>query len=151
MNERELNTTAIPIGSLTQNIPLIHKYLVTAAELTDGRCLVDDLVKFFYTGLFTLWLIYYEDTKEVIGFFALEVKAYPQCKLMCIQHCTTEPGSMKDGFNQKMQDTIETHAKGNGCSGIEFVGRFGWKKYTDELGYKKSSQIYQKALLEVTI
>ena len=149
MSERGLNTAVIPMGLLTQNMPLIHKYLLTAAELTNGRCTVDDLVKFFYTGLYTLWLIYIEETKEAIGFFAMEAKFYPQKKLMCIQHCTTEPGSMKDGFNQKMQSVIEDHARANNCSGIEFIGRFGWTKYTDELGYKKESQIYQKTLSEV--
>lgn len=149
MTDKELNICVVPNGALTRNIPLIYKYLVTAADMTNGRCAVDDIVRFFYTGLFTLWLIYIEETKEVIGFFCLEAKIYPQKKLMCIQHCTTEPGSMKDGFNQKMQDAIEAHAKANGCSGVEFVGRFGWKKYTDELGYEKECQIYQKSISEV--
>lgn len=151
MIDKELNTCGIPLGMLTENIPLIHRYLVTAAGITSGRCSVDDIVRMFYTSQFTLWLIYIEETKEVIGFFCLEVKSYPQRKLMCIQHCTTEPGSMKEGFNQKMQDAIETHARANGCSGVEFVGRFGWKKYTDELGYVKESQIYIKLLSEVAL
>jgi hypothetical protein len=47
------------------------------------------------------------------------------------------------GFNM-----LESFAKDASCSGVEFVGRPGWRKAADKYGYELRSVTYQKMLGE---
>ena len=145
-----LEISLVPYGMLTRTVGSLMKYLTIAEGVTDGRSIVDDLVKFFYMGHYSLWVIFDIDAKALVGFFALEVKQYPQKRMMCIQHCTTEPGCMEAGFSRKMQDVLERYGRDQGCGGIEFVGRAGWqKKFANECGYTVKSIVMETALGEV--
>lgn len=142
-----LTISIVPNGMITQVIGGISKYLVTASELTRGRCSVDDLARFIYTGYYALWVFLDEDTKAIVGFYVTEIKSYPQSRMLCVQHCVTEPGCLEDGFSVVMQDVLTRYAKDADCTGIEFVGRLGWKKkFTKEFGYTATNAVYQMFL-----
>ena len=55
-----------------------------------------------------------------------------------------------DQINDKMQSIAEQIAKNNGCAGIEFVGRPGWKQTARQYGYAVQSVTYQKFFEEAT-
>jgi hypothetical protein len=139
-----LDISLVPPGSLTNALFCLADRLKIASELTSGRCSVDDLVRLIVTGQYSLWLIIDTEKNTLVGFFTMELKAYPQKRLMCIQHCVTDPGVMENGFDAHMQDVMERFSKDMGCVGIEFVGRFGWKRFVNALGYKAMSTVYQK-------
>jgi len=144
----KLNISLVPYGLLSASLAKLGKYLEIAAKLTAGRCCVDDLVRLFITGQFSLWVVYDTEGNDLYGFFALEVKQYPQRKLLCIQHCVIEPNHMS-ALEQRMEDIATRYAKDNGCSGVEFVGRPGWRKYAKRGKYHSQSVVYQRFFDEV--
>ncbi len=139
----KLDISLVPYGSLTQAIGIVDGYLKTAADLTVGRCSVDDIVRMIFIGQYSLWLVFDTEVNLVVGFFALEVKQYPQRRMLCIQHVVMESGQMRE-IEPLMQDLATRYAKDNGCTGIEFVGRPGWRRYSKEHGYASHSVTYQK-------
>jgi hypothetical protein len=139
----KLEISLVPYGLLTHAIGNIGTYLETAADLTVGRCSVDDIVRMIFTGQYSLWLVLNKEQDPVVGFFALEVKQYPQRRLQNIQQFVIDSGSMAE-IEPLMQDIATRFAKDNGCSGIEFVGRPGWRRYSKEHGYASHMVTYQK-------
>jgi hypothetical protein len=53
------------------------------------------------------------------------------------------PGTM-ELVEDEMQDKAAQFAKDMGCTGIEFVGRPGWRKTANKYGYEVQSVMYQK-------
>jgi len=94
-------------------------------------------------GRYALWVVFDTHSQQPVGFFATEVVQYPQCKLLCIQHCVIDPHYMAS-VEPRMEELATDFAKNSGCVGIEFVGRPGWRKYSKENGYASHSVVYQK-------
>lgn len=141
--QRQLDLALIPYGSLTTTLPKIAKHLAIAAEVSGGRSCADDIVRLFYDGHYSLWVAFDKDSAEIVGFFAVEVKQYPQRRMLVIQHCVMEPGSLKE-LEPRMQELGARYGKDMGCAGIEFVGRPGWKRYSKKHRYHSQSVMYQQ-------
>ena len=140
----KLEISLVPYGVITQTLAGLAERLVVASKLTAGRSNVDDLVRLFLIGQYSLWVIYDADAHgKLFGFFAVEIKAYPQRRMLCVQHCVIDPHHL-DKLRVRMDELLEQYAKDNGCTGIEFVGRPGWKKYTKTHGYHSQSVTYQR-------
>lgn len=133
----------MPYGVLHKVIPALLPYLEESANRSRGRVSVDDLIKFMITGQMQLWLVYEESSNIVYGHFMTEVKDYPQFKMLVIQYAAMEPNHMAQVEDQ-MQEYAAKYAKETGCSGIEFVGRPGWKKHAEKYRYAIQSVTYQK-------
>lgn len=133
----------VPYGGLTKVLGGLNTYLTKAAEITSGRSCVDDIACQFYLGRYNLWVTFNEDSGAIFGFFATEIKHYPQRRLLCIQHCVIDAGQMEP-LEGLMQDIAERFAKDNGCSGIEFVGRPGWRKYAKEQGFAAQTTVFSR-------
>ena len=52
--------------------------------------------------------------------------------------------------DEEMFDLLDRFAKDAGCSGIEFVGRPGWRKQAGKYGFEVQSVMYQKFFKEET-
>lgn len=139
----KLNISLIPYGNIGLVIPAILPYLVESAERSKGRSGVDDILRFLFTGEMQLWLVYDEETKETYGQFITEIKQYPQRKMLVIQYAAMLPNHMHQ-IEDMMQGYAEHYAKANGCHGIEFVGRRGWKRHAEKYGYQSQSVTYQR-------
>ena len=139
----KLDIALIPYGAIAGTIPAIMPYLVESANRSKGRSSVDDILRFLFSGEMQLWVVFDEETKEAHGHFITEVKNYPQCKMLVIQYCAMETGTL-DQINDKMQEIAVQVAKNTGCAGIEFVGRPGWRKTASKYGYSVQSVMYQK-------
>lgn len=131
----------IPHGKVAGVIPALLPYLQESENWTRGRATVDDILRFIMTGQMHLWVAH-EDGK-IYGHVVTEVKEYPRCKMLTIQYCAMEPGTL-DKVNDKMQEIAMHVAKESGCAGIEFVGRPGWRKTASKYGYSVQSVMYQK-------
>lgn len=138
-----LELTLVPMGSVTQAVASIYPQLQKAAAITHGRSSVDDLVRAFYTGAYGLWLVFDTETQKIHGFLATEVKQYPQLRMLTIQHCVMESGTLKK-IEDRMQELAQRYARDTGCAGIEFVGRPGWRRYSKVKGYHSQSVVYQQ-------
>lgn len=141
--QARVDISIVPYGMLAHTLGQLGKYLKISADLTSGRSSVDDIVRLVMVGHYTLWVVFELQTKALIGFFATEVKQYPQRKLLNIQHCVVEPQHL-DEMEQVMEDYSERFARDSGCSGIEFVGRPGWRRYSKKNGYASHAVVYQR-------
>lgn len=131
----------IPNGKVAGYLPALLPYLQESENWTRGRATVDDILRFILNGQMHLWAVH-EDGK-IYGHVITEVKDYPRCKMLTIQYCSMEPGTL-DQINHKMQEIAMHVAKDAGCAGIEFVGRPGWRKTASKYGYSVQSVMYQK-------
>jgi dTDP-D-glucose 4,6-dehydratase len=138
----KLDISLVPYGLITTVVGRIQKYVETAAKYSKGRSSADDIIRMFYNNTYQLWVVIQEDS-GIIGFFATEVKIYPQCKMLTVQHTVIEPNHMA-GIESRMQELATLFAKDHGCAGVEFVGRPGWKKHAGKFGYTSSSVVYQR-------
>ena len=138
-----LNISLIPYGGLSKTVMAIMPYLEESAVRSRGRSSVDDILKFLFTQQMVLWVVYDEETSEAHGHFITEVKQYPQSSMLVIQYAAMLPNHMEQ-IEDLMQDYAEKYARNAGCTGIEFVGRPGWKKHATKYGYQTQSVTYQK-------
>ena len=136
-----MNISLVPPGYVAGVIPALLPYLHESQEWTRGRALVDDLLRLVLTGQMQLWVVF--DGGQIFGHVITEIKDYPRCKMLTIQYCAMETGTL-DEINEKMQDVATRFAKDAGCAGIEFVGRPGWRATAREYGYTVQSVMYQK-------
>ena len=137
----KLDFSLVPYGMISTAVPQIVKYLEVSEGWTKGRPVVDDILKFLFTGQMQLWVVL--DNKKIYGQVITEIKQYPQCRMLTIQYCSGEKQHMKF-IDDKIYETLERYAKDNGCSGIELIGRPGWSRHVAKRGYEIKSVMYQK-------
>lgn len=136
-----MDISLVPVGQVALAIPVLLPYLKASEDWAHGRATVDDLIRFVLNDQMFLWVVFEDD--KVYGHVMTEIKQYPRCKMLVIQYCAMEEGTLEK-INPKMQEIAERFAKDAGCAGIEFVGRPGWKQTAREYGYAVQSVTYQK-------
>jgi len=136
-----MNMFLVPVGQIHKALPALMPHLETSAEWTNGRAGVDDLVRFVVNGQMQLWVVVDED--KILGHTITEVKQYPQCKMLVVQYCAMQTGTLEE-VEDHMQDLAGRFAKDAGCAGIEFIGRPGWRNTANKYGYTTRSVTYQK-------
>lgn len=135
----------VPIGNIAGLVPALLPYLDKSVKWSAGRVTADDLLRLMLTDMLQLWAVH--EGQTVHGFFGLEVKTYPQCKMLTIQYCAMHTGTLEI-VEEEMMRIAEDIAKQSGCAGVEFVGRPGWKKIVDDHDYAIQSVMYQKFFKE---
>lgn len=133
----------IPYGLLTKTLAGMGSLLERASKYSSGRSAVDDIVRLIYAGTYSLWVVFDTKSMEGLGFFAIEVKQYPQKRMLCIQHCVMENGLMKH-VEDRMEELAVRYAQSMKCDGVEFVGRPGWRRFSKQHGYASHSVVYQQ-------
>jgi len=81
----------VPVGQISGLIPALLPYLTKSEQWSDGRVSVDDLLRLMLNDLLQLWVVHEETT--IHGFFGVEVKQYPQAKMLTVQYCAMETGT----------------------------------------------------------
>lgn len=142
-----MDISLVPIGQVAGLVPAILPFFKESEDWTRGRATVDDLLRFVLNGQMHLWVVH--DEEKIAGHVMTEIMAYPQCKMLRIQYCAMTTGTL-DEINEKMQDVAARFAKDAGCSGIEFIGRPGWRATAKTYGYNVQSVMYQKFFEETT-
>lgn len=141
-----MNISLVPIGQVAGVMPSLFPFLAESVKWSRGRVVVDDILRFVLNGQMQLWAVHEGD--KAYGHIVTEIKQYPQCKMLTIQYCAMEPGTL-ESVEDEMQKTAQQFAKDAGCVGIEFVGRPGWGKTGEKYGYAVQSVVYQKFFEEV--
>ena len=135
----------VPIGHIAGLVPALLPYLAKSEAWSGGRVSKDDLLRLILTDMVQLWVVH--ENADIHGFFGLEVKLYPRCKMLTIQYCAMETG-MLEKVQDEMMVIASDLAERSGCAGVEFIGRPGWKKVADSNGYSVQSVMYQKFFKE---
>ena len=136
-----MEISLVAIGRVAGLIPSLLPYLKESQDWTRGRATVDDILRMVLNGQMQLWVVYQDGI--VYGHVVTEIKQYPQCKMLTIQYCAMQTGTLEQ-IEDKMHETAERFARDAGCKGIEFVGRPGWRKTGNMYGYSVQSVMYQK-------
>ena len=132
-------------GQVSYVLPALLPYLQKSEEWTRGRAKVDDILRFILNGQMYLFVAHEGNT--IYGHVIVEVKQYPQCKMLTVQYCAGEPNHMEH-VEDEMFGILERFAKDASCSGIEFVGRPGWRMTAKKHGFEVQEVVYQKFLGE---
>lgn len=140
-----MKISLVPTGRVAALLPALLPYLEESAAWTRGRATVDDLLRFVLNGQMFLWAVY--DDAGVYGHLITEIKQYPRCKMLTVQYCAMETGTLEK-VEDEMQRLATAFAKDAGCVGIEFVGRQGWRHTASKYGYEAQSVTYQKFFKE---
>jgi hypothetical protein len=124
-------------------------YFDTAAEHSAGRMNASDILRLVMTGQFQLWVVFDKDTARMHGFFATEIRDYPQVKMLVLQHVVLDEHLFSQ-IAARMVEMFIAYAKDVGCAGVEFTGRPGWKRIAEALGLKTRAVVYERMITEVT-
>jgi hypothetical protein len=128
-------------------IPALLPYLAESEKWSKGRASVDDILRFVLNQQMQLWVVHEENT--IYGHVVTEIKEYPRCKMLVVQYCAGESNHMQY-VDDEIFDLLDRFAKDAGCTGIEFVGRPGWRKQAEKYGFEVRSVMYQKFFKEET-
>ena len=140
-----MKISLVPVGQVAGAIPAILPFLQESAVWARGRVTVDDLLRLVLNGTMHLWVVH--ENATAYGHVITEIKHYPQCKMLTIQYCAMQPGTLEQ-VEEQMQDIAAQFAQDAGCAGIEFVGRPGWRQTAQKYGYAVQSVMYQKFFKE---
>jgi len=142
-----MRASLVPPGMVSSVIPALLPYLAESEKWSKGRASVDDILRFVLTGQMQLWVVHEENT--IYGHVVTEIKEYPRCKMLVVQYCAGESNHMQY-VDDEIFDLLDRFAKDAGCTGIEFVGRPGWRKQAEKYGFEVRSVMYQKFFKEET-
>jgi len=135
--------TLIPYGQLSYTLPILIHNLQKSELWTKGRANIDDIVRFLYTQYMQLWAVHNPETEEVWGYVLTEIKQYPKCKMLVFQYSAGDEGVLNNA-GDKVFAELEKFAKSEGCQGIEFFGRPGWRNHARKHGCKSETVVYEK-------
>jgi hypothetical protein len=109
------------IASLTETlVPHMHKLYT-----------IDSLAESFKNGTMVPWVVVSDG--EIVAFIATETFQCPLQKVMSVRFGA---GNNIAHYIDLVIDTLEQHARDNGCSSVEISGRMGWLRALDKHGYE---------------
>ncbi|MHC4370303.1 MAG: hypothetical protein ACYSW8_22045 [Planctomycetota bacterium] len=134
-----MNISLVPVEHVSSVWNDVRDYLEPAVEITNGRWTMEHLCAAISMGRTQLWIAF--DDEEVKGAMTTELTSYP-AKTVLAMHFLG--GKDFDDWYSDMLRQITRYALDCGCQGIEGVARFGFWKWLQEDGFKKSSAFYEK-------
>lgn len=136
-----MELSLVPFGHISAAVAATLPHLQVCERLSQGRSSVDDIVQFLITGRMQLWLVH--DAERAYGIVVTEITQYPRCKLLTIQYCSMETGTL-EVVDEVLHATMDRFAQDSGCSGVEYIGRAGWRPTAKKHGYTEAIVMYQK-------
>ena len=111
--------------------PLIKK----ATDYSGGRHTVDTTKSLCETGMMQLWLVF-KDVKNIEAIITTQKVIYPAKTMLTVVLCG---GKNMNKWARLAINTINEYAKKHECSGVEVMGRPGWRKiFNKPVKYKES-------------
>jgi hypothetical protein len=108
---------------------------------------IDSLRREVQSGLQVLWVLHLRESEELLAAATTCFTNYPDRRLLTISFlgAREDDSSRPIWYNDRdmIVSTLTRWAAGNGCDGIEIIGRRGWAKALEPLGFKVSSTIME--------
>jgi len=133
----------VPPGRIFEALGCIQALVQESVEWTEGRMDADDIARLALAPQSQLWIVIDTDTGVIHGYLLTEVKRYPRKFMFQVHHCAMRPHT-KALVEEQMHKTMEQFARDQGCWGVEFFGRPGWKKHAKTFGYETQTVVYEK-------
>lgn len=117
--------------------PLVKK----ATDYSGGRHTVDTTKYLCETGMMNLWLVF-KDVKNIEAIITTQKVIYPARTMMSVVLCG---GKNMNKWARLAINTVNDYAKKEKCSGVEVMGRPGWRKiFKQHTKYKESYVLFEK-------
>jgi len=136
-----MNISLVPVGCIFSIWNEARKYLEPAVETSGGRWTMEHLCASLATGGTQLWVA--DDGSKIVGVLTTEVVQYPAKKALAMHFLG---GENFDDWYPDMLNHITIYGQEFGCETIEGVARFGFWKWLQSDGFKKTSAFYEKTL-----
>lgn len=117
-------------------------------DISFGKQTSDDLFNQSKQNKHVTWCILYND--NIIGVATTEVKRYPRLTSFFVTHISVAENIFKD-FRIEFKNFFEDTGKKFECDILEFMGRPGWKRWTDPEGFSNNLYVYRKKLKGVNV
>lgn len=137
------DSSIVPVGHLHTVLPSILPLLKKSELWANNRVTIDDILGFLFSGRMQLWVVFDPKDMKIHGYLITEFKEYPRKKMLVIQYCAGDYGSLENG-EESAHEKIEMFARHSGCAGIEFFGRPGWRNNAKKRGYSVQTVVYEK-------
>lgn len=133
----------VQFGQLNYVLPHLAENLHKSEFWTKGRASVDDIIKFLYTQHMQLFLVHDPEVPVIYGYVITEIKQYPRTKMLVFQYSAGDYGVL-DVAGDAVFEELEKFAKAEGCDGIEFFGRPGWRNHAKKHGCTSTTVVFEK-------
>ena len=112
----------------------VEPYLQQVVDITHGRTTVADTLNRVLKDEATLWIIYDEESLQIVGASISRINIYTTVKFLVIEMLA---GDNFDEWMDQINNAFILFAKHFECSGIELIGRRGWVRKLSRLQYKE--------------
>ena len=119
----------------------VKPLLAPAIEASGGRWQPDYVLVALVNGHHNLWIV--EAEEEIIAVATTQIIFYPERKMFCMHFLG---GQGWGEWHEQLIESCSKFAKEMGCDGVECSARPGFWKWFKELGWNKSSIIYEKSI-----
>lgn len=139
-----INVSLVPYKEINNVWPKIRKFAAMVEEEAAGRVTIDDIYNDLIDGKYLLWVAFEKtDDGEIIfrSFACTSVKFYPNKRMVFIDYLG---GEHMEKWVEAMEETVSNFAASQECDGIEFVGRKGWEKPFNKMGWKTKYYVIEK-------
>jgi hypothetical protein len=135
----------IPKEAIPEMIGLVREKIEPAIERSGGRMDWNEVLAELGVGRTTLWGVApdgAEGPEDIEGFAVIRVVKYPQKTVLCVE--LLGGVGFVDGWGEEFTEVVNNWAKEFGCSHIEAIGRKGWRKVLDRLGFSEIAVTYER-------
>jgi hypothetical protein len=119
----------------------VSKILDKSVKRSGNRVRQVDVYHRLAQNLASLWIIFDEDTMDIVGCVVTNLHDYPTgLRMLHIEHIA---GKHMDQWVEEGFNTMYKWAKDNSCQGVEGIGRAGFFNWAKKKGWKESSRFFE--------
>lgn len=128
---KETFVSVVPVEYVDRLMAGIASLTETLIPHMNKLYTIDSMVEGFKNGTMVPWVVVTDG--EIVAFIATEVFQCPLQKVLSLRF-----GAAKNMASciDLVLNTLEQHARDNGCSSVEISGRMGWLRALDKHGYE---------------
>lgn len=126
-------------------MPQLKPFIEKMAKHTLGRQNGADIAIDMMQPTRQLWVLHETDSLNIVGYIVTRIDEHAQARHLVLVNCGGKRGTLDAVFNQFF-GIIEDFARANGCDGIEFLGRPGWKPFAKKCDMHVAQYQYFKSL-----
>lgn len=134
----EYNISLVPSEHVPAAWDAVEPFMERAAEMTNGRYAVEDILDALLNRNHDLWIIFTED--KIVGSMVTAIRQYPRKKYLELSFIGGDDGM---AWKAQMLDILQRWAYDNSCNGIESCARLGWAKIFKDDGYRPMWQMFE--------
>jgi hypothetical protein len=127
-------------------MPSLRPFLETAIVESKGELTIQDVFKLVFTHKAKIWLAFEETSHQLYGVAMTEDVEYPQYSNLRV---TLLGGREMAQWRDEMDEAFCGYAKAQNLRFIEVVGRKGFQRMLENLGYEYAYTMLLKQVKEV--